>query len=214
MRLTSNPPNIVALMGSHRRGGAIDTALGTLLGRAAQRGASVAKIDLLDRHVEFCTNCRTCCQDPGPERGTCVLDDDVDGILRELESADAIVLAASVNFGDVNARTRQLLERMAGYAYWPWGRPQPEPRSKHVDKPAVLVTSSAAPALLTRLFADPLHTLRRMAKLLHAKPVDSVVLGLAGGPEFTPSERTSRRIDRAVSRLLAGCRTRGAAVNA
>ncbi len=173
---------VVGLMGSYRRGGTIDQAVTAVLEAARERGATTAKIDLLDQRIEFCRNCRTCCCEPGPERGKCVIEDDFDGVMRQLESADAIVIGAPVNFGDVNALTRRFLERMVGCYDWPWERYIPRARALG-KKPAVLVTSSASPGMLTRLIMHPFTTLKVMAKLLGARPIEKIVVGHALEPK-------------------------------
>ena len=53
---------VTAIVGSYRKGGIIDTAVDEILAAAEQEGAEVAKIYLIDRHVEFCRNCRACMQ--------------------------------------------------------------------------------------------------------------------------------------------------------
>ena len=53
-------------------------------------------------------------------RGKCVHNDDMDEILRAVDAADAVVLAAPTNFFNVNALTRRFIERLVPYAYWPW----------------------------------------------------------------------------------------------
>jgi multimeric flavodoxin WrbA len=194
---------VVALMGSYRKGETIDRAVGEVLAGARGAGAETEKIDLVDRRVEFCWNCRECCREPGRMRGRCVRHaDDVDGILAALEGADAVVLGAPVNFGDVNALTRRLLERMVGYAYWPPGQGAPKVRDERVDKPGVVVTSSAAPAVLTRLFARSLGTLRRMARILGARTVGTLVVGLAGGQADRPAARARERARRLGVKLV------------
>ena len=60
---------ILGIVGSYRRNGTIDTLVTEVLSSARAAGAETEKIYLLDKHIEFCTNCRTCTQKPGPERG-------------------------------------------------------------------------------------------------------------------------------------------------
>lgn len=194
---------VVALMGSYRHGGVVDTTTELVLAAARARGAVTEKIVLIDEHVEFCGNCRACMQQPGAARGTCVIEDDVASILDRLTAADAIVLGAPVNFGDVNARTRQFLERMVPLATWPPGAPSPKLRDPRKGKRAVLITSSAAPGWMTRYLARPLKTLKRMAGMLGARPVDSIVVGLVPAHQATPSDRSRRAAERAAGRLVA-----------
>lgn len=72
------------------------------------------------------------------------------GILDTLEAADALVIGAPVNFGNVNALTQQFLERCVCYGYWPWNARRPQWRNPQISKKAVLVSSSAAPGILAR----------------------------------------------------------------
>src|SRR5690606_17046222 len=99
------------------------------LAGAREAGAEVAKIDLNDRPIEFCRNCRTCTQQEGLRRGECPIEDDMGRILDELERSDAIVLASPTNFGTVTALMKRFIERLVCYAYWPWGAPAPRGRN-------------------------------------------------------------------------------------
>lgn len=199
----------IGLVGSYHRDGVVDKAVESVLAGVRDAGGVTRKIVLQDRHIEFCTNCRECCRVPGRSRGHCILNDGLEALLTELESADGLVLGASVNFGDVNALTRRLLERMIGYAHWPAGQAAPKIRNPTATTAAVLVTSSAAPAILTRLARRPLRTLRMMAKLLGAKPCGSLVVGLADrAAEALPAATTAR--GKRLGRRLARCSPRHA----
>ncbi len=170
----------VAVVGSYRKGGTIDSAVDAILEAAKGQGAETAKIYLADKHIEFCTNCRSCAQQPGSARGKCVLPDELDSLLSEIEAADALILAAPVNFYNVNALFRRFMERTLGYVYWPWGQQRgPVPRIKLPNKVAALVTSAAMPGLLIPLGTGAPRALKITAKILGAKPVASLWMGLS-----------------------------------
>jgi multimeric flavodoxin WrbA len=82
---------VVGIVGSYRKGGTIDAAVSAILEGAEQYGAKTSKIYLVDKHIEFCNNCRTCTQekDPAGNRGKCVHDDDMDEILKEVDTPTA-----------------------------------------------------------------------------------------------------------------------------
>lgn len=61
---------IVAIVGSYRKDGVIDTAVEAVLAGAREKGANTHTIYLTEHHIEFCRNCRTCVQTPGQERGS------------------------------------------------------------------------------------------------------------------------------------------------
>ncbi len=181
---------VVAIVGSYRQGGAIDTAVEAVLEGARQAGASTETIYLREKHIEFCTNCRSCTQEPGPDHGKCVQDDEMAGILAELAAADAVVLASSVNFYNVTAVFRQFMERLVGYAYWPWGKVAPQSRRHAHTMKAVLVASSAMPGLMLPVFTGAAKALRGTAKVLGARTVGRLWIGLAAvEPDFHPPER-------------------------
>jgi multimeric flavodoxin WrbA len=172
---------VVAIIGSYRKNGTVDQVVDTILAAARERGAAVEKIYLIDEYIEFCTNCRACAQAPGPERGKCVHQDDLEAVLARIDAADVLVLASPVNFGNVTAVFRRFMERLLGAAYWPWGQlRQPIPRNKAQTKHAVLVMSSAAPAILARLFSGAMGALKTTARVPEAKPVATLSIGLAG----------------------------------
>jgi putative NADPH-quinone reductase len=182
---------IVAIVGSYRKGGVIDTAVEAVLEGAREKGAQTRTFYLTEQHIEFCTHCRQCAQAPGAERSKCPQQDDMESILTEIEAADAIVLGSPVSFWNVTAIFRRFLERTLGAIYWPWGQNAPSPRSKRQPRKAVLVASAAMPGFLIPLATGAAKALRLTAKILGAKPVGSLWIGLAAQE---PHPRLSARV--------------------
>jgi FMN-dependent NADH-azoreductase len=197
---------IVAIVGTYRRGKVIDTAVSEILCGAREHGAETQTIYLLDKHIEFCTNCRTCTQEKDVgRRGECVHNDDMDEILRAIDAADAVVLAAPTNFFNVNALTRRFIERLVPYAYWPRkGKSGPKYRVARPDKVAITVTATACPALIGRIvMPGSRRALKIAAKTLGARVVQSLHFDcLAETPESALSEKARRRAHQAGERLV------------
>lgn len=170
---------ILAVVGSYRKGGMTDSVVDAVLDAARERGAEVSKMYLLDKHLEFCKNCRACMQTPGGQRGECPIQDDLQSILSEIDAADAIVLGAPVNVFNVTAIFRQFMERLVGCAYWPWGKPSPEVRDKRKRKQAVLVTSAAMPGLLIPFGTGAPRALKAAADMLGARVIAKIWVGIA-----------------------------------
>ncbi|UCG47882.1 MAG: flavodoxin family protein [Phycisphaerales bacterium] len=171
---------VVAIVGTYRRRGITDQTVTAMLEAAREKGAETTKIDLLDKNIEFCTNCRTCTQEPGTAHGRCVHNDDMEQILAEIECADAIILASPVNFFNVTALMKRFIERLVAYSYWPWEKPMPKKRTDKLARRAVVVTSSACPAFIGRiLMPGALGLLKKTANLMGAKVVRSVYFGTA-----------------------------------
>ena len=188
---------IVAIVGSYRKGGAIDSAVQAILAAAQEKGAQTHSLYLTDQHLEFCTNCRRCTQAPGPQRGSCVQQDGLQSILTEIDAADALILGAPVNYWNVTAIFRQFMERLLGYCYWPWGQAAPRLRSKRLTRKAVLVSSASMPGFCIPLLTGAARALRVTAKMLGIKTVATLWIGLAGKqPDQPLSPRTLARARR------------------
>ena len=185
---------VVAVVGSYRKGGTVDTAVDAVLAGAHERGAETKKIYLIEQKIEYCRNCRNCTQQPGKARGACAIQDDVAGILAEIESADAVVLGSPVNFYNPTAVFRAFLERLVGCVYWPWGQNGPKPRSKELPRKAVLISSLAAPGFFLPFATGVPKALRVAANCLGAHPVAKLWIGLsAQSAKANVSERVLRR---------------------
>ncbi len=77
---------------------------------------------------------------------------DLEPMLREIEAADAVVLASPVNYPyNVTAIFRRFLERLLGFTYSPWGQNRPKLRSKAQPRKAVLVAVAGMPGFLIPL---------------------------------------------------------------
>lgn len=198
----SNPCKITAIVGTYRKGGAIDSAVDEILASAREAGEETTKIYLIDRHIEFCNNCRACTQQEGDLRGQCPLKDDMNELLDEIERSDAFILASPMNFWTVTAVMKRFVERLICYAYWPWGKHAPKLRKIPKTKRAVVVISSAAPSFLARLMTRMVGLLKDCAKLLGAKTVDVLFIGLASGePKPDIGSRARKRARRLGKKL-------------
>jgi len=197
---------VAAIIGTYRKGGVIDTAVGEILAAAEQEGAETKRIYLIDKRIQFCTNCRTCTQEKGQGREKCCIhDDDMESILDELEGSDAIVLASPINFWTVTAIMKRFVERLVCFAYWPWGVKGPQFRNKEKDKKAIVVLSSAAPSLVARLSTKSTGLVKKTAGLMGAGIVGALLIGLsAQKPRQELSERTRKKARSLGKKLVAG----------
>jgi multimeric flavodoxin WrbA len=194
---------VVAILGTYRKGETIDTAVEAILEGARTRRATTSTIYLTDKHIEFCNNCRQCTQTSGLERGKCRQQDDLDAILTEIETADALVLATPVNYWNATAIFRRFMERLIGCTYWPWGQPAPRARSKVHTLKAALVASSGMPGLLIPVFTGTKKALRTTAAMLGAKPVANMWIGLtASEAHHALSPRTLARAQQIGRKLV------------
>ena len=189
------PKTIVAIVGSYRKGGVIDTVVDEILRAAQDSGVQTTKIYLIDKRIEFCTNCRACAQNPGKVRGNCRHKDDLVEILDQVDFADGLILASPINFYNVTAVTRRFMERLIVYGYWPWGSGAPKFRIAKSNKKAVLVTSSAAPAFIGRFFfRSALGALKATAQCFGAEIIAKLYFGMvAQQPDAALNQKEIKR---------------------
>jgi multimeric flavodoxin WrbA len=201
----SKSARILAINGSYRVGGATDKAVDAVLEQLRILGADVEHLHLRDHPIEFCRNCRECMQQPGEAPGHCVIGDEMATIVAKIEDADAYILAAPTNFSSVTALFKRFSERLAVYGYWPWGKPAPIFRkAKLPKKPAVLISSCAAPGLLGRMTHSTNRSIRIAARTMGAKVVGSITTGLVSAKKVPAlPERTHRRARSLATRLIA-----------
>jgi FMN-dependent NADH-azoreductase len=201
--LMEKQATITAIIGSYRKGGIIDQTVDEMLAAARGAGAVTTKIYLADIRIEFCTNCRLCAQQDGAARGRCPIADQMDDVLDQIEASDAIILASPTNFATVTALMKRFIERLVCYAYWPWGMAGPKVRNRELPRRAVLVASSAAPALLARLVTSIVKLLKQAAGLLGARTVGVLFIGLAARQEQQGPSEGIRKKARILGRKLA-----------
>ena len=174
--MTKNP-QAVAISGSYRKGGTVDSVVEEALDGLRAQGVDGLIVYLRDCHIEFCTNCRNCLQVSGTNRGNCLLRDDMNRILDLVEVADYLVIGAPTNAGNVNALTRKFLERCVCYTYWPWGSRSPVMRNPAKPRKAILVSASGAPLLIGKYLTGTMKALKQLSELLGARPVGDVSVG-------------------------------------
>ncbi len=195
---------IVVIVGSYRKNGIIDQTVDAILEVAGNYNTQTQKIYLIDRDINFCTNCRSCMSDdPAKEMGKCIFDDDMSGILASICDADGIILGSPVNFGTVTAIMKRFVERCAVFGYWPWDKPFPKSRVQRVSKKAVVVTSSACPAFIAKfLMPCALKVMRNCARVIGAKKVKSLYFGMVCKEETQKLNKNQLKMARSAGEFL------------
>jgi NAD(P)H-dependent FMN reductase len=196
---------VLAIDGSYRAGGMTDQAVAEAADALRAMGTVVEIVNLREYPIEFCSNCRQCALEPGEAPGRCVIDDGMRSLIERIENADALILAAPTNLGSVTALFKRFMERLMPYAYWPRERPWPRLRKRGARaKPALLISSSAAPAWMGRWFFSSRGQLAAAAKTVAARPVATLFTGHAAGPGESRLAEGSRRRAREMARRLVG----------
>jgi len=97
---------VLGIAGSPRRAGNTDTLLDLFLSAAESAGAEVEKVIAAKLNIAGCLACNGCWED-----GRCIVRDDWQWLYEELIAADVIALAAPLQFWNVPAPVKALIDR-------------------------------------------------------------------------------------------------------
>ncbi len=97
---------VLGIAGSPRKGGNTDILLARFIEGAANKGAEVKTLAACDLKISGCLHCDACLV-----KGNCRVQDDMQMVYPEMESADRIVLASPLQFMSVTAQLKALIDR-------------------------------------------------------------------------------------------------------
>ncbi|MBN2898669.1 MAG: NAD(P)H-dependent oxidoreductase [Clostridia bacterium] len=98
---------VLAIMGSHRKGGNTAQALDAFLSGLPE-SVTVERIELIDQTIGMCKACGYC------ERhyGKCILEDDMTALYEAFKTADGVIFATPVYFNGVSTLMKMMVDRI------------------------------------------------------------------------------------------------------
>ncbi len=102
---------VLGIGGSPRRGGNTDILLAEVMRGALSMGATTRTIILNELNIRPCQHCDACLV-----AGQCTIQDDMQIVYHELESADRIILASPIHFMGLTAQMKSMVDRCQ--AFW------------------------------------------------------------------------------------------------
>jgi multimeric flavodoxin WrbA len=100
---------IVSVLGSPRMAGNTATVLGWVEAQLKADGHELEHLNVIDYEMSGCTNCNTCKLEPS-EPG-CILEDDVDMLLKKFMAADLVLLATPLYCWGFSSQLKILIDR-------------------------------------------------------------------------------------------------------
>ncbi|HPQ82097.1 MAG TPA: flavodoxin family protein [bacterium] len=174
---------IVAIMGSYRKGHAVDRLVDEAIAGAVSSGdVHVDKITLVDRSIGYCRNCLSCRDNPtDADYAHCVIRDDMDEIVPLLAEADAFIFGTAVAIGTVTAVMKTFLDRtvwlFAKPGRWPL-KGCPTPRARRRRHAVILLASGTVPPIIRFVCDDATKVVRDVCEeALGAKVIGSLYAG-------------------------------------
>jgi multimeric flavodoxin WrbA len=100
--------NVIALVGSPRKGSNTDLLIDQVLAGAQNKGHTISKIYLYDLEILPCLDCRAC------KKGDfhCALKDGMQEIYHQLEESDCIIFGTPVYWYGPTGKMKLLLDRL------------------------------------------------------------------------------------------------------
>jgi multimeric flavodoxin WrbA len=100
--------NIVLINGAPRKRGNTFRLAGWVAEGARQEGAEVSVVHLVDQRIEHCRGCESCAR-----TGECVIDDDHEGICRQLDEAQGVIVCSPVYGGSYSSLFKTFFDRLS-----------------------------------------------------------------------------------------------------
>jgi multimeric flavodoxin WrbA len=90
-----------------RKGGNSEILADQFAKGAIDGGNEVKRINLRDINLKFCTGCLYC-----QSHDKCVLNDDINGLLKEVQMSDVLVFATPIYYYEMSGQLKTFLDRM------------------------------------------------------------------------------------------------------
>lgn len=178
--------NLLAIVGSPRKGKATDTLVDKAIegARSKAQSCTVKKINLIDHDIKFCKNCLACRDSQTKEAvARCSISDDMDHIKEDVLKSDSLIFGTPVHMGYATAIMMNFLERIC----WTFAKPEgkiltipgtPIPRLSKKRKAIILIISSIVPPIYRRFCDDATPLIKGTIKdSLNARTVGDMYAG-------------------------------------
>ena len=109
MAREANPIRVLGIVGSPRKGGNTETLVDAALAGAEEAGAQVEKVRLRDLEIAPCLACDAC-----QRTGACAQEDDMVGLLANMQASPVWVLGTPVYWWGPTAQFKAFLDRWYG----------------------------------------------------------------------------------------------------
>ena len=189
---------ILILNASPRRHGNISQMVEVMVDECRQAGVEVQTVAVQQLDIRPCLGCMKC-----RAAHKCVLpEDDAQRVLKLIQQADALVIAAPCDWGNIPGTLKLLFDRivygMMDESEKGW------PLPLHKGKRCVLVSTSTTPWPFNRIMHQSSGAIRAMKEVCRYSGLKTVATVEKGGTrhDTTLSEKDERRCRKAVRKLM------------
>lgn len=189
---------ILILNASPRRHGNISQMVEVMADECRQAGVEVQTVAVQQLDIRPCLGCMKC-----RAAHKCVLpEDDAQRVLKLIQQADALVIAAPCYWGNIPGTLKLLFDRIVYGMMDESDKGWPLPL--HKGKRCVLVSTSTTPWPFNRIMHQSSGAIRAMKEVCRYSGLKTVATVEKGGTrhDTTLSEKDERRCRKAVRKLM------------
>lgn len=189
---------ILILNASPRRHGNISQMVEVMADECRQAGVEVQTVTVQQLDIRPCLGCMKC-----RAAHNCVLpEDDAQRVLKLIQQADALVIAAPCYWGNIPGTLKLLFDRIV-YGMMDESK-KGWPLPLHKGKRCVLVSTSTTPWPFNRIMHQSSGAIRAMKEVCRYSGLKTVATVEKGGTrhDTTLSEKDERRCRKAVRKLM------------
>jgi len=136
-------------------------------------GVKNYRLKFSDLKIAKCTQCRCCTQKKGENPVKCVIKDEMNDTIDEIEEADAyVILADRNNLFSKNKIHEKVSERLVAYHYWPYGQANATPRRITLEKTSILINYNTTKYFMNHSFYTSKMYMEQTSMSIGAKVLD------------------------------------------
>lgn len=194
---------LLAINGCYRKDSIIDQAIELTVAATTAAGATTDVAYLRDLPIGECLECSRCLGTKDNLPVDCIIRNQLHPLLERIDAADGFILASPANLYTATFVYKNFVQRLMAYAHRHGNHDSARVRRRHARKPAMLISSSASPGLIGRLYFSTRRQLKETARALGAKPAGLVFVGLeTGAQDGILTDKSRQQLQALAHRLL------------
>jgi len=139
----------------------------------SSQGVKNYRLKLGEMKIVKCTQCRCCTLKKGENPVKCVIKDDMNDTIEEIEKADAfVILADRNNLFSKNKIHEKFSERLVAYYYWPYSQAHSTPRRITLPKASILINYNTTKYFMNHSFYTSRQYMEHASTSIGAKVLD------------------------------------------
>lgn len=158
------PLRVLGISGSPRRGGNTELLLRQVMAGASSKGARTETLVVCRLNIAPCRHCNKCLK-----TGSCVVEDDMQQVHRDLRDADRIVLASPIFFMGLTAQAKTVIDRCQALWALKYVLKMPVSIPPGKERKGIWVSVGGLPYSVERLFAPARATVKSFFATLDVK---------------------------------------------